>query len=529
MFSKPLFAQVLLHYIAYEKRTWSSILGCLFSSLSLGCLIIFILLGIYNRYFHTLRHIPGPFWGSVTDFYKLCALVSQDVSQFSLELHQKYGPIVRVAPNMLSISDPLDVPQVYHRNCDKNDFWTPGALGEHPPLIQTIDHKEHNKKRKIMASVLSMKRLLHFEKKVDESVTRLQCCLQSRFVLPGKKLDLSKWARWYLYDTTMSLVFGTKMGFIDEGRDVNGLLGAFRRSCWFVGLLALFPYLINPIVKLPIVKRFALPHSGDRQGVGKIMKQRDILMEEFTTKNRQGLFRSCEKLRSTHSESLSNDDLNAELLMMMVAAPDTTSALICSVVNQVLQHPDVHKKLVLEITAATDAGELDQPVATFTQIKNLPFFAACIQESARLFPSIPVLLPRRVSKGGLVLKGFFIPEGTAIGASAAVVNRDPNVFGPDAEIFRPERWLEQSDRVAQMHRLIFSWGCGTRKCSGKSLALLETYKFCFQLLRGFELTSANPEEPSRKRENIGFAIYSDQFIYLKNRELIGDNVDSGMG
>lgn len=67
-------------------------------------------------------------------------------------------------------------------------------------------------------------------------------------------------------------MFGTRIGFIDEGRDVNGLLGAFRGSVWFLGLLALFPYIINPIVKLPIVKRFALPHSGDKQGVGKIMR-----------------------------------------------------------------------------------------------------------------------------------------------------------------------------------------------------------------------------------------------------------------
>ena len=98
-----------------------------------------------------------------------------------------------------------------------------------------------------------------------------------------------------------------------------------------------------------------------------------------------------------------------------------------------------------------------------------------------MFPSVPVLLPRRVSPGGLVLKGHFIPEGTAIGASAAVINQDSNVFGPDAAVFRPERWLKESDRVTQMHRLIFSWGFGSRKCIGKNLALLETYKFCFQV------------------------------------------------
>lgn len=66
---------------------------------------------------------------------------------------------------------------------------------------------------------------------------------------------------------------------MDEGRDVDGILDAFRSSAWFLGLMAMFPYLLNPIVKLPIIKRFALPHSSDRSGVGKIMKvsvQQDI-------------------------------------------------------------------------------------------------------------------------------------------------------------------------------------------------------------------------------------------------------------
>ena len=46
--------------------------------------------------------------------------------------------------------------------------------------------------------------------------------------------------------------------------------------------MATFPYLLDPIVKLPIIKRFALPHSEDRKGVGKIMKV-------FHTKHAQGI------------------------------------------------------------------------------------------------------------------------------------------------------------------------------------------------------------------------------------------------
>lgn len=174
MFSQPPLMDTLNLCDRYLARhTWYfHLTRALFFSFLL-CLVVFVLLGIYNRYFHPLRNIPGPFWSSVTDFYKIFVLSSQDVTQLSLKLHERYGKrqaprsmaeqspkwscqgsIVRVAPNMLSFSDPLDVPLVYHRDSDKNDFWTHGFLGEHPPIIQTLDHKEHIHKRKIMASTV---------------------------------------------------------------------------------------------------------------------------------------------------------------------------------------------------------------------------------------------------------------------------------------------------------------------------------------------------------------------------------------
>ena len=201
----------------------------------------------------------------------------------------------------------------------------------------------------------------------------------------------------------------------------------------------------------------------------------------FGEKNVSDIVLRLDKIRTTHKNSISNEDLKAELLMMMVAAPDTTSALICSVINQVVKHPAIHERLTSEIMTMTAAGKLNQPVASFAQIRDLPFFTACIQECARLFPSVPVVITRRVPEEGLILKDMFVAGGTAIGASATVINRDPTVFGADAAEFRPQRWLDGSDRVALMNRLIFSWGYGPRECLGKNLALLETYKFCFQV------------------------------------------------
>ena len=66
------------------------------------------------------------------------------------------GPVVRTAPNILSFNDPSMIPTVYHRNSDKDDFWTHGFLGEHPPLLQILDHKEHSSKRKVIASAVGV-------------------------------------------------------------------------------------------------------------------------------------------------------------------------------------------------------------------------------------------------------------------------------------------------------------------------------------------------------------------------------------
>ncbi|KAL2042252.1 hypothetical protein N7G274_004740 [Stereocaulon virgatum] len=479
-------------------------------------LVFLIVRGIYNRYFHPLRGFPGPFWSSVTDLYKVYVLSSTDVSSLTLKLHEKYGPLVRVAPNMLSFSKAHMIAQVYHRKVDKDDFWTHGALGEHPPMLQTKDHEEHVKKRKIIAPVLSWKSLLRFESWVDEETLRLRNKIKQRYVEPKRDINLADWIKWYLYDTTTHIMFQRRLGFVDQGRDVNGLLAAFRYTALLVGLMALFPYLLGPLVKLPVIKNLVLPRSSDTQGVGKVMKEQDKLME--SAKPGKSLLNSLLGSQAVHKYAISDEDLKTETLMLLVAAPDTTSTLICSIIDNVIKRPVIYDRLLSEITAFSTKGELSTPVATFAEIKRMPYFTACIYETARLYPSLPVLLPRRVSPGGLLLDGRYVPEGATIGASPSVVNKDPDVFGADAAEYRPERWLGPPEQVAQMSRFLFTWGFGTRKCAGKNLALLETYKLCLMMFRDFSIEPARPLSSKPRREDKGFAIYDDLALSLTKRD-----------
>jgi cytochrome P450 len=83
---------------------------------------------------------------------------------------------------------------------------------------------------------------------------------------------------------------------------------------------------------------------------------------------------------------------------------------------------------------------------------------------------------------------------------------DKGVFGDDAELYRPERWLYNEElcktdigkqgeesRVKEMNGTMFQFGMGSRTCIGKNISLLEIYKLVPSMLRRFEVghTSSN--------------------------------------
>jgi len=63
---------------------------------------------VYNRFFHPLADFPGPFWGSIVDFYMpISLLLAGGEHVVDIYLHEKYGCVVRKGPNTLIVNDPL--------------------------------------------------------------------------------------------------------------------------------------------------------------------------------------------------------------------------------------------------------------------------------------------------------------------------------------------------------------------------------------------------------------------------------------
>lgn len=78
------------------------------------------------RVWFRLRHIPGPFTASLTNFVRMSWVFTKKAHLIHQELHQKYGDVVRLGPNMVSISDPGSIHTIYpmRKGFVKVGFWS---------------------------------------------------------------------------------------------------------------------------------------------------------------------------------------------------------------------------------------------------------------------------------------------------------------------------------------------------------------------------------------------------------------------
>jgi cytochrome P450 len=161
----------------------------------------------------------------------------------------------------------------------------------------------------------------------------------------------------------------------------------------------------------------------------------------------------------------------------------------------IITNPIVYQRLQAEIKEAEQNGHITRPIIRDSETRNLPYLQACIKEGLRICPPASGLLMKQVPPKGDIISGYFVPGGTRIGWSAWSLQRNKDIYGKDVDLFRPERWLEASDkRLKQMERtvdLVFASGKWT--CLGRPIALMELNKVLFEV-------SALSLYPPKKRE-----------------------------
>lgn len=132
-----------------------------------------------------------------------------------------------------------------------------------------------------------------------------------------------------------------------------------------------------------------------------------------------------------------------------------------------------------------------QPIITDTEARAMPYLQAVIKEGLRIHPPVVGLMSKEVPSGGDTFKGQYLPGGTKIGYCAWGIFRRTDIWGEDANEFRPERWLDSpKDQLRLMEgTLELVFGYGRWQCLGKNIALMELNKVLVEVSIRFHQTA----------------------------------------
>jgi cytochrome P450 len=428
----------------------------------------FIQRGIHRRYFHPLRNVPGPFLGSISSLWFLFAGVLNNDRQdlLLIDLHKKYGPIVRIRPNTVVFDDPRHLAEYY--NWDKSEFWL--ALRGTPydiPHGSELQVDMHVVKKKRIMGAFSMSQVLKNEASMD---TRIMEFIGQLGKKCGTLFDIAEWMQWAAFDIAMEMSFSNPVGFVKEGRDIDGLIESIHASLKFGLVAGLHPWL-GRLLYHPLLFPIIGPKKSDKHGLGAMLgfTARQVATRlEQTDGNHKDILQWWLDRPDKEGNPMSRGMLDQEALAPVMAGSDSTATTLRSLVLHIAGNPRVCARLREEIDVADSRGLLSTP-PTWEQLRqHIPYLEPLFKEAQRMCPVVGMPLLRTVPKGGAQICGHFIPAGTEIGLHQFAIGYNPRVHGEDVHLFAPERWTNDlsHDPVAkQLRDTSECWFGGVRRSS----------------------------------------------------------------
>ncbi|KAL8656290.1 MAG: hypothetical protein Q9226_002719, partial [Calogaya cf. arnoldii] len=295
-------------------------------------------------------------------------------------------------------------------------------------------------------------------------------------------VDWELWARYFSFDVITVLSFGQSLGFLDAKSDVRGLMVNMDKAMYFQKL-SLYPPIAWFARNTFLGRWIFVSQRTDKTGLGLFMAEIHRITQErlCATHKKLGTGKSMldQWLSATDTDGqvTSINEIEDQILMDMLAGPDSISLMTTNLMFLMAAHPQVLKRAQSEIDKAIRSHQISAEAPGYNDCRRLPFVDACVREGLRIVAS--TFPRRRCSPPGVSfhLGGKFVPPGTSVSASACEIGRHPKLYGDDADDFKPDRWLQASEEQIRMwETLDVHWGFGVRKCLGKHIGSMVLYK-----------------------------------------------------
>ncbi|KZT37327.1 cytochrome P450 [Sistotremastrum suecicum HHB10207 ss-3] len=471
----------------------------------------FAVKAIYHLYLSPLARqgIPGPWYAAVSDLWSTTQQLSLRQFRGVDALLKKYGPVVRIGKNKVVFLDVQALKTVYGVTAkfDKSDFYQRFLTNHNQHSFTFIDAKDHANRKRSYAGHYSVTNLARYAPKIERVLLQMVDGLLKN---GGKStFDVMSLYRHLLVDNIFNVAFDTDVGIMErwtrnEFSPLDQAVTDFPKA---QTMIELFP---RPLTFL----LFSIPHAR----LQSFLRSDVILCEAATGIFKKALaeFESSKAIESSDDEKADSEnagrevdgkslirrmlefkmpdtgrrmtdlEIISEAQSHLIAGSETTSTTMSYATFELSRRPDVVFRLRQEIDSAIP--DL-RTMGDLTMLQNLPYLNAVIKEVLRLYPAIPGPLLRSVPAHvpDFTIAGYHIPPGTTLATQCTTLHRQKEVWGEDADEFRPERWFEETEA---MRTNFIPYGLGARMCSGWNLANVMLRVLLSTLTRNFDIIAA---------------------------------------
>ncbi|KUL82184.1 hypothetical protein ZTR_09567 [Talaromyces verruculosus] len=434
---------------------------------------------IYSLFFHPLRSYPGPKLWALTRLAWVWASLRGEIAWTIRDYHEKYGPVIRIAPDELSYTTETAWKKIYGQRTpefskclDGRGIVPPSRMGVRG--IVTAHQEKHAQLRRAILPAFSERALREQEDYLQLYVHKLTKQLSK--VSNAGPQNMAKWYSLTTFDIVNDLAFGEASGCLDNADNPwQEVLGARAKS----------------IVWLQFTVYYGLYHWIAWIAPKYMLAAREKHMQLCSAKIKRRLQLKEDRrdfmsyIMNNTTENLSNLELVIMASAFIVAGSRTSAAALSGMTFQLLRNRSAYSTLVNEIRTAFQKEE----DITMLSTGKLRYLGAVIDEGLRLYPPSPASLPRFVPGKGEHIDGKWIPGGIAVGVHQLSAGyMEWNFY--QAKSFIPERWLDlppDSPFANDKRSSIQPFSYGPRNCIGQGMAYAEMRLILAHVLWKFDL------------------------------------------
>ncbi|KAJ2693639.1 hypothetical protein H4R19_005994, partial [Coemansia spiralis] len=347
----------------------------------------------YERWLSPLANIPGPLLYAVSGLPLQYQILRGQMPALLLALHARYGPIVRVGPRRVSVSEIGAIRHILGTNGYRKtrvfgmtQVFTPNTLTTLSPAVSA-------ERRRLLGPGFAHGRLRDMEAAILQcGVTNLHQAIDARLQDGCATIQYKDLFTLAAFDTIGALAFGEDFGALRAGthellpaleyaRNIGHLNAAIPLLGWAGALLRVVP---RP---LHLLAQFASDAISRRQRDGAGTAAPDLLQLMLDASQGDG-----------SGAVLTHADMVSETAVLLNAGMETTAITTACAVLLLLHNPHILGRLAAEIRQKFPADSA-APITYDDCREQLPLLSAVINESLRLFSPAP-FVTRRVPAGG---------------------------------------------------------------------------------------------------------------------------------